>query len=167
MDTESLLKSLNDHEVKYVIIGATAFPVHGYVRATLDIDIFIQPEKENGERVLKALVHFGYDISEITVEDLLKKKVLIRQYAIETDIHPFVSGVDFDEVWEDCVEGTYGNTQTHFAGLNTLIKMKKAAGRSKDLEDLKYLERLKKVKRQEGQEARFKKQKKVKRKRNI
>ena len=143
MDTEGLLKSLNDHEVKYVVIGATAFPVHGYVRATLDIEIFIRPEKENGERVLKALAHFGYDISEITVEDLLKKKVLIRQYGVETDIHPFVAGVDFNEVWEASVKGFYGKTQTRFAGLNSLIKMKKAAGRSKDLEDLKYLERLK------------------------
>lgn len=37
MDIPSLLKSLNAHDVRYVIIGATAFPVHGYSRATLDI----------------------------------------------------------------------------------------------------------------------------------
>ena len=89
MDTESLLKSLNVHKVKYVIIGATAFPVHGYVRATLDIDIFIEPEKGNAKRTLDALSDFGYDTSEISVDDLLEKKVLIRQYSIETDIHPF------------------------------------------------------------------------------
>ena len=41
MDTESLLKSLNACDVQYVVIGATAFPVYGYARATLDIDIFI------------------------------------------------------------------------------------------------------------------------------
>ena len=41
MDTESLLKSLNAHKVRYVIIGATAFPIHGYARATLDIDIYL------------------------------------------------------------------------------------------------------------------------------
>jgi len=35
MDTESLLKSLSAHDVRYVIIGATAFHIHGYVRATL------------------------------------------------------------------------------------------------------------------------------------
>ena len=32
MDTEGLLRSLNAHSVRYVIIGATAFPVHGYAR---------------------------------------------------------------------------------------------------------------------------------------
>lgn len=39
MDTESRLKSLNERKVKFVIIGAAAFPIHGYSRATLDIDI--------------------------------------------------------------------------------------------------------------------------------
>jgi hypothetical protein len=55
MDIENLLKSLNEHEVCYVIIGASSFPVHGYSREILDIDIFIEPTKENAERTLKAL----------------------------------------------------------------------------------------------------------------
>ncbi len=38
MDIEGLLRSLNAHSVEYVIIGATAFPIHGYARATLDVD---------------------------------------------------------------------------------------------------------------------------------
>lgn len=49
MDTEKLLKLLNEHSVKYVVIGATAFPVHGYIRSTLDIDIFIKRDTENAK----------------------------------------------------------------------------------------------------------------------
>jgi hypothetical protein len=94
MDTESLLKSLNAHDVDYVIIGATAFPIHGYARATLDTDIFIRPDPENVKRALRALQVFGYDVSDLTQEDLLTKKVLIRQYLVETDIHPFVTGIN-------------------------------------------------------------------------
>jgi hypothetical protein len=55
VDTEGLLKSLKDHKVKFVIIDATAFPVHGYSRATLDIDIFIRPERSNAEKILRIL----------------------------------------------------------------------------------------------------------------
>jgi hypothetical protein len=55
MDIEELLKSLNAHNVEFVIIGATAFPIHGYARATLDIDIFIRPEPKNAVRTLNAL----------------------------------------------------------------------------------------------------------------
>jgi hypothetical protein len=127
-----------------VIIGATAFPVHGYSRATLDIDIFIKPETSNAEKTLSALEAFGYDIKDITVDELLTKKILIRQYLVETDIHPYVKGVSFDSVWKNKVKAKFGDTFVWFASLDDLIKMKKAAGRPKDREDLKYLLKLKK-----------------------
>ncbi|MCP4377200.1 MAG: hypothetical protein GY794_13625, partial [bacterium] len=62
MDIENLLKLLSGHAVEYVIIGASAFPVHGYSRSTLDLDIFVRPEKENAERTLQALEEFGFDV---------------------------------------------------------------------------------------------------------
>jgi predicted nucleotidyltransferase len=144
VDTESLLKSLKEHGVKFVIIGATAFPVHGYSRATLDIDIFMKPETSNAEKTLSALKNFGYDVQDIAVEELLTKKILIRQYLVETDIHPYVKGVSFEEVWKNKVKAKFGDTFAWFASLNDLIKMKRAAGRPKDREDLKYLLKLKK-----------------------
>ena len=143
MATERLLKLLKEHKVKFVVIGATAFPVHGYSRTTLDIDIFIKPDRANAKKTLTALEKFGYDISDVTLEDVLAKKLLIRQYIIETDIHPFVKGVSFDNVWHNKVKAKFGQTFVWFASLPDLIKMKKAAGRPKDLEDLKFLRRLK------------------------
>ncbi|MDP2943757.1 MAG: nucleotidyltransferase [Candidatus Omnitrophota bacterium] len=139
------MKLLKEYKVDFVIIGATAFPVHGYVRVTLDIDIFIRPTTTNAERTWQALKAFGYDMSDIKKEDLLKKKLLIRQYAVETDIHPFVKGMSFEEVWKNKVRVRFGKITAYFASLSDLIKMKRAAGRPKDLEDLKYLKKLKKT----------------------
>ena len=146
MDTEDLLRFLNAHRVEFVVIGATAFPIHGYARATLDIDIFIRPESQNAAQLLEALRDFGYDVSDISLEDLLTKKVLIRQYLVETDIHPFVSGVTFDQVWKNRVSGTYGNERVFYASLDDLITMKQASGRPKDLEDLRILQILRQKK---------------------
>jgi predicted nucleotidyltransferase len=143
MNTEKLLKLLKENRVKFVIIGATAFPVHGYSRATLDIDIFIKPEKGNAQKTLKALEDFGYDVADITINDLLTKKVLIRQYLVETDIHPVVKGVTFSRIWRNKVKARFGKTYVWFASLDDLIAMKKAASRTKDKEDLKYLRALK------------------------
>jgi predicted nucleotidyltransferase len=143
MDIKNLLKLLNDHKVRYVIIGAYAFPFYGYARATIDIDIFIQPEKDNAEKTLKALSDFGYDVSELAIEDMLKKKILIRQYALETDIHPFVTGISFEEVWKNKKKGEIEGVETHFPSLDDLIIMKKSAGREKDLQDLEVLQKLK------------------------
>jgi len=141
MDTESLLLSLNAHKVRYVVIGATAFPVHGYARATLDI--FIDPTPANARRTLAALVEVGYDVSDVTVTDLLTKKLLIRQYAFETDIHPVVAGIGFDTVWRNRVRSRIGKSRAGFARLDDLITMKRAAHRPKDREDLRVLLRLK------------------------
>jgi predicted nucleotidyltransferase len=143
MDVEGLLKSLKEHKVRFVIIGATAFPVHGYSRATLDIDLFIEPTPRNAERTRDALIAFGYDMSDISVDDLLTKKLLIRQHVVETDIHPFVKGTTFERVWANKVKARFGRTFVWFASLDDLIEMKEAAGRPKDKEDLKFLRQLK------------------------
>jgi predicted nucleotidyltransferase len=143
MGTEKILKLLKEYKVTFVVIGATAFPVHGYSRATLDIDIFIKRDRKNAERTMNALKAFGYDMTDVTIEDLLNKKLLIRQYTTETDIHPFVKGVTFETVWKNRVKAKIGSTFVWFASLKDLIRMKSAAGRPKDLEDLKYLRKLK------------------------
>ena len=139
MDKENLLKLLNERRVDYVVIGAAAFPMHGYARATLDIDLFIRASPENARQTLDALTAFGYDTRDITLQDLLTKKVLIREYSLETDIHPFVKGVTFDRVWANRVSGAINGVPVSFPSLDDLIQMKKAAGRPKDEEDLKAL----------------------------
>ena len=143
MDTENLLRLLNDNNVDYVIIGATAFPIHGYSRSTLDVDIFIRPTRSNAVQAWNALKEFGYDMADVSVDEMITKKILIRQYALETDIHPFVKGITFDEVAKHKVMGKIGKTTSNFASLDDLIKMKNAAARPKDIDDLKYLLKLK------------------------
>jgi len=143
MDTEGLLKLLNGNNVDFVIIGATAFPVYGYARATLDVDIFVRPDLKNIRRLKKALMKFGYDLTDISHQDLLNNKLLIRQYIVETDIHPFVKGVTFEEVWKNKLKSRFGETEAYFPSLDDIIKMKEAAGRPKDIEDLKFLKRIK------------------------
>jgi len=103
----------------------------------------IEPTPGNARRTLVALRNVGYDVADVTVDDLLTKKLLIRQYALETDIHPFVAGVSFDTVWRNRVRSRIGKTRAGFASLDDLIRMKRAARRPKHLEDLRVLLRLK------------------------
>lgn len=134
MDTEGLLKSLKEHRVDSIVIGATAFPVHGDARATLDSDIFIRPTQPQAQRTWAALSAFGYDMTDVAVNDLLAKKLRIRQYAVETASHPFVNGVGCDRVWRHTVTARFGKTEVYFPSLDDLIAMKRAAGRPKDRE---------------------------------
>ncbi len=143
MDIENLLKLLKERNARFVIIGATAFPVYGYTRATIDVDLFIKATRTNAQKIFDALQEFGYDVSDISIDDLLSKKILIREYLLETDVHPFVAGIEFDDVWENKVEEKLGETPVYFASLDDLIKMKEAAARPKDQEDLKALRKIK------------------------
>jgi len=146
MDTEKLLKLLKENKAIFLVVGASAFPVYGYARATLDIDLFVKPDIENIKRVIKALKEFGYDITDLSPEDFLENKILIRQYTVEADIHPFVKGITFEEAWKNKILANFGETRVNFPCLDDMIKMKKAAGRNIDREDLKYLREIKKRK---------------------
>lgn len=157
MDIKKLLECFNEHKVVYVVIGATAFPVHGFDRATQDIDLFIKPTCENAERTKEALEAIGYDVTDLNVDEMLQKKVLFRQYILETDIHPFVTGVTWDSVWSHKVRSHCEGVPAYFASLDDLIIMKKAAGRAKDLEDLRYLEKIRQLKRKQGKSSKIKK----------
>lgn len=143
METKTLLRLLKEHKVRFVVIGATSGVAHGFVRLTKDIDILVEPTRENMSRVFDALRAFGYDLSDTNIEEALEKKLLFRGYILRTDIHPSVKGVDFDVIWEHKVEYTFLGEKVYFASLDDLIVMKEAAGRPQDLEDLRHLKEIK------------------------
>src|SRR5574341_2137832 len=56
--------------------------------------------------------------------------------------------VTFEQVWKNKVKKRFGKTVGNFAGLDELIKMKRAANRVRDREDLKALLAIKKIRKQ-------------------
>lgn len=147
MDISSLLKSLNARRVRYVVVGASAFPTHGYARMTADIDILIAPTAANARRALEALADTGYDVTDLKPDELLLKKILLRQYVLATDIHPSVKGARFETIWRNRVPDEIEGVPVFVASLNDLIRMKRAANRKKDREDLAVLLEIRKRKK--------------------
>lgn len=145
MTEKSLLRSLLDHDVKFVVIGGLALPHYGFERFTKDIDIFIEPTKANVKRVITALQKTGYDIVEKKHVNLfLAKKVLLRDYVVQTDIHPFVKGSDFKTIWKNKVEAVMFGVKVFIPHIDDLLVMKKAANRPKDKQDVLWLNEFKK-----------------------
>ncbi len=71
-DALRVIASLNEAGVDYVVVGGVAVNLHGLVRATEDLDLFIRPDPENVARLRDALAHVWEDpsIAEITADDL-------------------------------------------------------------------------------------------------
>ena len=59
----------NEHDVEYAIVGGYALAFHGAPRATGDIDIVVCPERDNAERILRALTAFGFGSLDLTSDD--------------------------------------------------------------------------------------------------
>jgi len=48
----------------FLVVGAHAMAVHGYPRATVDIDIWIEPTTANSHLVWRALADFGAPLDD-------------------------------------------------------------------------------------------------------
>lgn len=59
-DFKNLLELFNAYKVKYMIVGGYALAYHGAPRYTGDIDIYVKPDSQNAERIMKALDEFGF-----------------------------------------------------------------------------------------------------------
>lgn len=55
-DLKTLVESLNRQQVDYLLIGGYALFVHGYHRATTDIDVLVPATSESGAKVKAALM---------------------------------------------------------------------------------------------------------------
>jgi len=56
---------LCEHQVEFVLIGGFAVALHGYVRATKDIDIVPEPSPENLTRLWRALTAIDATAAEL------------------------------------------------------------------------------------------------------
>jgi len=84
-----ILRSFQEQNLEYVLIGATAMGFHGLVRATEDLDLLICPTPENVERLRRALrVVYPGDpsVDEIRTEDLLGEYPAVRYYPPSGDL---------------------------------------------------------------------------------
>lgn len=93
MDRDEILRLLRAFEgagLEYVLIGATAMGIHGVIRATEDVDVFIRATSENVERLRRALKE-AYDgdpeVDAILADDLLGDYPAVRYYPPSGDLY--------------------------------------------------------------------------------
>ena len=140
-DFRDLLELFNAHKVSYIIVGGYALAYHGAPRYTGDIDIFVKSEKNNAQKIMKALDEFGFGDVGLSTSDFEKSDQVIQLgiAPVRIDIITSISGVDWEEAQRGCVKGKYGDTLVNYLGKVEFIKNKRSVGRKKDLADLEAL----------------------------
>lgn len=140
-DFSEFLKLLNAHEVKYLLVGGYAVGYYGYVRATADMDIWIESTSENADRMLDVVKEFGFDVPELNRSLFLNKDKIVRFGIppIRIEIMTEIDGVEFSNCYKDRKLGEWDDVVVSIISLADLKTNKKASGRNKDLTDLDYL----------------------------
>ncbi len=142
-DFADILRALADVGAEFLLVGAHALAVHGIVRATGDIDLWVRPSADNAQRVIDALRRFGAPLEAhgITRGDL-QTPGTVYQIGLpprRIDILTEISGVAFDEAWASRISTRIADVPVHVLGREALIKNKLATGRAKDLLDVRLL----------------------------
>lgn len=142
-DFRDLLAEFGRAEVRFLVVGAHALAAHGVPRATVDLDVWIDPSPENAARVWSALAAFGapLDSLAITPADLTRPDT-VAQFGLppwRIDILTGISGVTFDEAWPERIEAYFDDVLVPFIGQAAFIRNKRASGRLKDLADIEAL----------------------------
>ena len=140
-DYEEFFGLLNKNKVKYLVVGGYAYAIYAEPRFTKDLDIFIQREEKNAVRIIKTLHDFGFGSLELSERDFLNPDQVIQlgHPPLRIDILTSISGVGFEEAWNNKVTGKYGSQTVYFIGKSELRKNKEKSGRKSDLADLDKL----------------------------
>lgn len=140
-DYKEMLQLLLEEQVEFILVGAYALGAHGYPRATGDIDILVNPDESNSERVYNALARFGAPMEQIKKNDFESEGVVFQIGVAprRIDIITQISGMTFEEATMDKVTIEVEGLKVPVISLDNLIRNKMSTGREKDRLDAKLL----------------------------
>ncbi len=134
-----LISALDENEIEYAVCGGLALTIHGFPRATFDIEVLIRAESL--EKAYKIAAEYGYDVRGLDVS-FKERAVEIRRVS-KIDDEGEVLSLDLllvtprvEDVWETKEKLIWQNKTLWIVSLDGLIKMKTLAGRAKDLIDI-------------------------------
>ncbi|MEO0323366.1 MAG: hypothetical protein AAF447_10445 [Myxococcota bacterium] len=129
-DLADLLLLLDEYGADFVVIGGWALAVHGHLRGTDDLDVFVRATPENASRVYAALVSFGAPVRAHEVgADLFASPGYGYRFGIKpqlAEILTSIDGADFDTVVRDAIVVDLEGRSIRVASKRSLLLTKRA-----------------------------------------
>ncbi len=141
-DFKEFIQLLNNNQVKYLIIGGYAVAIHGHPRYTKDLDIWIEMDADNAQKLMRVLEEFGFGSLGLTPEDFQTPDQIVQlgypPHRIDLITTP--DGINFDTCYQSKIQIMIDNITVNFIDLDNLRINKQASGRFQDLADLENLQ---------------------------
>lgn len=137
--------ALNSEGARYLVIGGVACALHGYVRATTDVDILIERTVENAEKVLAALATVGYGFArEWGAQEILKRPITVIGDDPAVDVFTIAWSVKYENAVQRSSVVEVEGVPIPLIGLDDLIETKRT-GRALDAADVEALEEIRRL----------------------
>ncbi len=161
-NVRQIFAALNEAQVDYVVVGGLAVILHGYLRATADLDLAIGLASNNARRGMQALGAIGlrprlpmaaedFADPEKRAEWTQRNMLVFPLWDPDNPLRSVDVFVDepiaFDRLLRDAVRKDLDGTIVPVASIDHLIEMKERAGRLRDLEDIDKLRQIRDAER--------------------
>ena len=151
-DYDKLIPLLVDHKIEFIIVGGAAATAHGSARLTLDLDVVYERSSENLKRIVDALASIQpylrgappglpFTWSLETLQKGLNFTLTTTLGSLDL-LGEIVGGGTYKELKPDSVILSLSGVECLCLSLESLIRVKRAAGRPKDFEAIAELERI-------------------------
>lgn len=141
-DFQDFIEALNKEAVEYILVGGYAVILHGYIRSTADMDVWVNKTSKNYQKLKTAYYNFGAPV--FSEEEFLGDQFDVWGIGIEPnriEVLNNIKGVEFSEAYPLCKTFFQNNIAVKYIHLNHLIQAKEAAGRFKDKADIEELKK--------------------------
>jgi hypothetical protein len=148
---KKLFVALAKGGVEFMLVGGYAVNVHGYVRTTNDMDIWVKPDNQNKLKLTAVLRAKGFDeagLKFIEQQDFEKPFVFhIGKKPLTVDFLTKISGVTYEEANNQKMELPLKDITVPVIQLHHLILSKITTGRLQDKADVERLQEINKYKK--------------------
>lgn len=152
---ERLFRELHDRKVRYLVVGGVALNLYNVNRFTVDVDLMIDFAEENVIRFVKAMDALGYcprvpvngeELANPRKREIWRKEknAIVLSFDGQSSFLPAIDvflshPIDFEKAYRNRRTVRNGTSNVSLIALRDLMKLKKIAGRSKDIFDLERL----------------------------
>jgi len=151
-DFNALLRLLVENKVEFIIVGGAAATAHGSARLTVDLDVVYKRTSDNITRIVNALSPIKpylrgappglpFDWSIQTIQKGLNFTLITSLGALDL-LGEISGGGGYEQLLPETIEIEIAGVTCKCLNLERLIKVKRAAGRVKDLEVVAELEQI-------------------------
>lgn len=138
-DLKTVIKSLNENNADYLLIGGYALHMHGIARTTSDIDILVPATEESGEKVKHALMVLPDKAAKDLLPEWFKEGETIRLAdEIVVDIMFTACAETYESLSKYAVKADIDGVTVNTVDLEGLLLTKRSP-RGKDITDREIL----------------------------